>query len=200
MKKTIKVSGSECDFKMVELRKKRKRGVLAESIDNKGVAAEASGARLWGSETSDTTESESIDMEEECLVEETSIDYDESDAFMEENPNQMPKNMHVKTKKVLWKPLSVIDYGTVNTDDDMLDDSFFFLPLLSIKLTIQVFVCKSFALDINLVAIAGKSFQEKLSFIRKIFSSVNGFGGASTPSKFAGIICCYSDYLESQVK
>ncbi|KAG9307311.1 hypothetical protein G9A89_017139 [Geosiphon pyriformis] len=45
MKKTIKVSGSEGGFKMVASRKKRKEGVLAKNIDNKGVAAEALGAR-----------------------------------------------------------------------------------------------------------------------------------------------------------
>ncbi|KAG9307159.1 hypothetical protein G9A89_016987 [Geosiphon pyriformis] len=164
MKKTIKVSGSESGFKAVVSRKKRKEGVLAEGIDNRKVAAEASGACLWSFETSDTTESKSIDMKEECLVEETSIDY------------------------VLEKPLGVIDYGTVNTDDDMLDN-FSFLPLpLPIKPTIQVPICKSFALDIDLVTIAGKSSQKKLSFIRKIFLSVNDFGGASTPSKFGGII------------
>ncbi|KAG9304408.1 hypothetical protein G9A89_019970 [Geosiphon pyriformis] len=166
IKKTIKVSGSECDFKAVES-KKRKRGVLAEGIDNKGVAAEALGACSWSSETGDTIEFESIDMEEECLVKETRVDYDESGVFAERDPNQMPKSLHVKTKKVLGKPLSVIDYGTVNTDDDVLDDFFLLPPPLPIKLTFS---------------------QEKLSFIRKIFSSVNGFGGASTLSKFAGII------------
>ncbi|KAG9284716.1 hypothetical protein G9A89_002601 [Geosiphon pyriformis] len=167
MKKTIKVSGSESGFKVVALNKKKKEGVLAES---------------------NTTESESIDMEEECLVEETSVDYGESGAFMEEDPNQMPKSLHVKTKKVLEKPLGVIDYGTVNTDDDVLDDFFLLSPPLPIKLSMQVPVRKFFALNIDLVTVIGKSSQEKLSFIRKIFSSVNGFGRASTSSKFGRII------------
>ncbi|KAG9303874.1 hypothetical protein G9A89_005784 [Geosiphon pyriformis] len=189
MKKTIKVSSSEGGFKAVVLRKKRKGGVLAESIDNRKVAAKAPGAHSWGSETSDTTESKSIDMEEECLVEKTSVDYSESGAFVKENPNQMPKSLHVKTKKVLRKPLGVIDYGTVNTDNDVLDNSFLLLPPLPIKSSVQMPVRKFFALDIDLVAIAGKSSQEKLSFIRKIFSSVNGFGGTSTPLKFGRVIC-----------
>ncbi|KAG9294180.1 hypothetical protein G9A89_021539 [Geosiphon pyriformis] len=89
---------------------------------------------------------------------------------------------------MLGKPLDVIDYGTVNTNNDVLDDSFLFLPPLSIKPSVQVPVHKSFALDIDFVAITGKFSQEKLSFIRKIFSSVNGFGGASTSSKFGGVI------------
>ncbi|KAG9293630.1 hypothetical protein G9A89_018967, partial [Geosiphon pyriformis] len=115
MKKTIKVSGSENGFKAVVLRKKRKEGVLAEGIDNRG--------------TGDTTESKSIDMEEKCLVKETSVDYDESSAFAERDPNQTPKGLHVKTKKVLGKPLSVIDYGTVNTDDDVVTGGFWSLFL-----------------------------------------------------------------------
>ncbi|KAG9305299.1 hypothetical protein G9A89_007794, partial [Geosiphon pyriformis] len=189
MKKTIKVSGSEYGFKVVVLRKKRKEGVLAESIDNRRVAAEASGAHSWSSETGDTTESESIDMKKECLVKKTSVDYGENGAFTEEDPNQMPKDLHVKTKKVLGKPLGVIDYDTINTDDDVLDNSFLLLPSLSIKPTVQVSVCKSFTLNIDLMVIAEKFFQEKLSFIRKIFSSVNGFRGASTLSIFVRIIC-----------
>ncbi|KAG9295880.1 hypothetical protein G9A89_006619 [Geosiphon pyriformis] len=153
MKKTIKVSGSESGFKVVVSRKKRKGGVLAEGIGNRKIAAKAPDAR-------DITESENIDMEEECLVEKTSIDYGEG-------------GLYVKTKKVLGKPLGVIDYGTVNIDDDVLDN---------FSLTDHS------SAYIDLVAITGKSFQEKLSFIRKIFSSVNGFGGASTSSKFGGII------------
>ncbi|KAG9286721.1 hypothetical protein G9A89_012271 [Geosiphon pyriformis] len=64
-----------------------KEGVLAEGVDNRRVATEAPGTRSWGSETGDTTESKSIDMEKECLVEETSVDYDESGAFAEGDPN-----------------------------------------------------------------------------------------------------------------
>ncbi|KAG9291590.1 hypothetical protein G9A89_022009 [Geosiphon pyriformis] len=188
IKKTIKVFNSENGFKIVVLRKKRKGGVLGKDIDNKGVAAKAPGARSWSSETGDTTESESIDMEEECLVKETSVDYGENSAFAEGNPNRTPKSLYVKTKKVLRKPLGVIDYGSVNTDGDMLDDFFLLPPLLPIKLSVQVPVHKSFALDINLVVITGKFSQEKLSFIRKIFSSVNSFERASTFSKFGGII------------
>ncbi|KAG9298617.1 hypothetical protein G9A89_012685 [Geosiphon pyriformis] len=188
MKKATKVSGSEGGFKMVASRKKRKGGVLAESVDNSEVADKALGNCSWGSEVGDTTESESIDIEEECLVEETSVNYSENGAFAGENPDQTPKSLHVKTKKVLGKPLGVIDYGTVDVDNDVLDGSFL-LPLpLPIKPSVQVPVRKSFALNIDLVAVAGKSFQEKLNFVRKIFSGVNGFGGASAPSKFGGII------------
>ncbi|KAG9296571.1 hypothetical protein G9A89_015163 [Geosiphon pyriformis] len=46
----------------------------------------------------------------------------------------------------------------------------------------------SFALDISLDNIVEKLVQEKLVVIKKLFSKVNGFGGAFTSSKFAGII------------
>ncbi|KAG9302417.1 hypothetical protein G9A89_011467 [Geosiphon pyriformis] len=172
MKKATKVSGSKGGFKVVASRKKRKGGVLAESVDNSEVANKAFGNRSWGSEVGDTTESESIDMEEECLVKETNVDYGENGAFTGGDPDQMPKSLHVKTKKVLGKPLGVIDYGTVDADGDVLDESLLLLPSFSVKPFIQVPVCKSFTLDIDLVVVVG----------------VNGFGGVSTPSKFGGII------------
>ncbi|KAG9301356.1 hypothetical protein G9A89_018028 [Geosiphon pyriformis] len=188
MKKTTKVSGFEDGFKTVVSRKKRKGGVLAKSVDNREVADKVLGNCSWSSEAGDTTKSESINMEEKCLVEETSVDYGENGAFAEGDPDQTPKNLRIKTKKVLRKSLGVIDYGTVNTDNDMLNSSFFLSPPLSIKLSIQVFVHKSFVLNIDLVAVAEKLSQKKLNFVKKIFSGVNGFGGASTPSKFGEII------------
>ncbi|KAG9302710.1 hypothetical protein G9A89_005184 [Geosiphon pyriformis] len=188
IKKTIKASVSEGGFKAVVSRKKRKSDVLKESIDNKEVAAKALGAHSWSSETGDTMESESIDMEEECLVEKTSVDYDDNGTFAEGDPNQTPKGLCVKTKKVLGKPLGVIDYDTVDAEDNVLDDSLFLPPLLPAKLSVQVSVCKSFALNIDLIMIARKFSHEKVNLVRKIFSGVNGFGGASTPSKFGEII------------
>ncbi|KAG9297051.1 hypothetical protein G9A89_000430 [Geosiphon pyriformis] len=188
IKKTIKASDSEGGFKTVASRKKKKRGVLKESIVNKRVAAKVLGAHSWSSETGNTMESESIDMEEEFLVEETSVDYDNNGTFVGRDPDQTPKGLHVKTKKVLGKPLGVIDYNTVDAEDDVLDDSLLLPPPPLVKPSVQVSVHKSFALDIDLVAVAGKSFQKKVNFVRKIFSDVNSFGGASTPSKFGGII------------
>ncbi|KAG9306314.1 hypothetical protein G9A89_018197 [Geosiphon pyriformis] len=104
------------------------------------------------------------------------------------DPDQTPRGLCVKTKKVLGKPLGVIDYDAVDADGDVLDESLLLPPPFPVKPSVQVPVRKSFALDIDLVAVVGKSFQEKVNFVRKIFSGVNGFGGASTPSKFGGII------------
>ncbi|KAG9304020.1 hypothetical protein G9A89_005930 [Geosiphon pyriformis] len=187
MKKTAKVSGSESGFKTVASRKKRKRGVLAEDIDNGGVAAGVPGVCSWGSETGDTTESESVDMEEECLVEETSFDYGEGGALAGGDYDQMPTSSKVRTKKALGKPLGKIDFSKDGSNNGVLSD----VPLKlspSMKNLVNIPVRKSFALDIGLDKVAGKSSQEKLVVVRKLFSGINGFGGVSTFSKFSGII------------
>ncbi|KAG9297989.1 hypothetical protein G9A89_018817 [Geosiphon pyriformis] len=57
-----------------------------------------------------------------------------------------------------------------------------------VKTQVEVSVKKSFALDINLSAVEGKSAMAKTQVIRKLFSKINGFGRATTPSKFEGII------------
>ncbi|KAG9286020.1 hypothetical protein G9A89_022696 [Geosiphon pyriformis] len=176
MKKTVKVSGSESSFKVVVSRKKRKEGVLTESIDNKGVAAKAPGVCLWGSETGDTIESESVDMEEECLVKETSFDYGKGGALAGEDHDQTLTSSKVKTKKTLGKPLGKIDFSKGSDNNGVLSDA----PLElfpSMKNLVNIPVRKSFALDIGLDKVASKSSQEKLVIVRKLFSGINGFGG-----------------------
>ncbi|KAG9298948.1 hypothetical protein G9A89_015970 [Geosiphon pyriformis] len=187
MKKTAKVSGSENGFKAVASKKKRKGDVLAEGVDNRRVAAEVPGVYSWGLETGDTTESESVDMEEECLVEETSFDYGEGGALTGGDYVQTPTSSKVKTKKALGKPLGKIDFSKDGSDNGVLSDAPLELPL-SVRNLVNVSVRKSFALDIGLDKVAGKSSQEKLVMVRKLFSGINGFGEASTPSKFSGII------------
>ncbi|KAG9298740.1 hypothetical protein G9A89_012808 [Geosiphon pyriformis] len=187
MKKTAKVSGSESGFKIVVSRKKRKGGALAESVGNRGVAAKVPGGCSWNSETEDTTESESVDIEEECLVEKTSFDYGEGGALAGGDYDQTSTNSKVKTKKALDKPLGKIDFSKDGSDDGILSDAPLELPP-PMKNLVNVPVRKSFVLDIGLDKVAGKSSQEKLVVVRKLFSGINGFGGASTPSKFSGII------------
>ncbi|KAG9303011.1 hypothetical protein G9A89_006228 [Geosiphon pyriformis] len=60
--------------------------------------------------------------------------------------------------------------------------------LIIIKTQVEVLVKKFFALDINLLAVEGKLAMAKTQLIRKIFAKINGFGRATTPSKFEGII------------
>ncbi|KAG9288782.1 hypothetical protein G9A89_023079 [Geosiphon pyriformis] len=75
------------------------------------------------------------------------------------------------TGVAISSPLSSINY-------DMDDD----------EEEVEVAVKKSFTLDINFLAVERKSATAKTHAIRKLFSRINGFGGATTPSKFKGII------------
>ncbi|KAG9299017.1 hypothetical protein G9A89_020330 [Geosiphon pyriformis] len=57
-----------------------------------------------------------------------------------------------------------------------------------IKTQMEIAVKKYFTLDINLLAVERKSATVKIQVIRKLFLRINDFGGATTPSKFKGII------------
>ncbi|KAG9298155.1 hypothetical protein G9A89_000032 [Geosiphon pyriformis] len=94
-------------------------------------------------------------MEEECLIEKTSIDYGKRDVFDGRDSNQTLKSsgIKIKTKKVLGK----INFKDGFDNGDFLDESALFLPSLLLKFSVHVSVHKSFALDINLVAVTGKS-------------------------------------------
>ncbi|KAG9290647.1 hypothetical protein G9A89_011610 [Geosiphon pyriformis] len=47
---------------------------------------------------------------------------------------------------------------------------------------------KSFALNVELSAVSGKTISDKLILVKKFFYQIDGFGEATTPSKFFGII------------
>ncbi|KAG9295166.1 hypothetical protein G9A89_006147 [Geosiphon pyriformis] len=187
MKQTVKSFGSEGGFKAVLSRKKRRGSVLEDNAGaEKGFARVHSG-HSWGSETGDITESNSVDMEEECLVEETSFDYGEGGALVGGDLDQMPKGSQLTTRKALGKPLGKIDFLDDNDNDDVLLDASLVLPP-PLKNLVNVLVRKSFALDLDLKAVEENLAQEKLKKIRSLFSGINGFGRASIPSKFLGII------------
>ncbi|KAG9288977.1 hypothetical protein G9A89_015526 [Geosiphon pyriformis] len=165
MEKTTKVSGSGGGFRLVLSKKKRRDGVLKNGFDDFN----------------------SINIEEKCLVEETSFNYGEGNVLAGKNPNQMPKNSGVKTKTVLGKPLGKINFSIGSNDNDVLSDvSLELSPFL--KNLVDVSVYKSFILNVGLDKIAGKTSQKKYLVIRKLFSGINGFGRASISSKFSGII------------
>ncbi|KAG9297239.1 hypothetical protein G9A89_015490 [Geosiphon pyriformis] len=170
MKKAAKSSSSGGGFETVLSKKKRRGGVLED-----------------GSKTGDTTESKSVNMEEECLVEKTSFDYGKSGALAGGDHDQTLTGSKVKTKKALGKSLGKIDFSKSSDDDSVLSDAPFKLPP-PMKNLVNVPVRKSFALDISLDKVASKFSQEKLVVVRKLFSGINGFGRASTPSKFSEII------------
>ncbi|KAG9303966.1 hypothetical protein G9A89_005876 [Geosiphon pyriformis] len=81
-----------------------------------------------------------------------------------------PKAKHINTSTVFGFPLGSSNF-------DMNDNK-----------KVKVSVRQLFALDINLLAVKGKLVMAKTQFVRKNFLSVNGFGEATTPSKFEGII------------
>ncbi|KAG9293355.1 hypothetical protein G9A89_007601, partial [Geosiphon pyriformis] len=127
-------------------------------------------------------------MEEECLVEETSFNYDKSENVVDKDYEQTPKRPGTKTKKALGKLLEKIDFSgrDSNEDDVFLDVS---LELSSpLKNLVVISVKKSFALDIDLNKVVRKFSYKKLVMIRKLFSKVNGFGEVSILSKFSRII------------
>ncbi|KAG9295869.1 hypothetical protein G9A89_006608 [Geosiphon pyriformis] len=105
------------------------------------------------------------------------------------------------TLKVKWVNTSVVFGSPLSSSNFYIDNNeVVLLPCLFISLEkkwidpkviktpVEVLVKKSFALDINLSAIEGKLAMTKTQLIRKFFSSVNGFGGATTSLKFERII------------
>ncbi|KAG9305670.1 hypothetical protein G9A89_022592 [Geosiphon pyriformis] len=187
MKKSAKSFSADTVSKDIASRKKRKSGVLKDGAAQKIVVSDKAVGSSWGSETGDTTESDSVDMKEEFLIEKTSVDYGEGDFLEGKNVNQTPKESKMVTKQALGKPLGKINFLGNNDDDDILSGGHLELPP-SLKNLVNVSVRKLFALDIGLEKVTGKSFQEKLSAVRKLFLGINGFRRASILSKFAGII------------
>ncbi|KAG9295027.1 hypothetical protein G9A89_017821 [Geosiphon pyriformis] len=82
MKKTVKNSGSGGGFKAILSRKKRKDGVLEDGVDNRKNLAKVQSGYSWSSKTGDIIKFDSINMKKECLVEETSFDYEKSSAYV----------------------------------------------------------------------------------------------------------------------
>ncbi|KAG9305544.1 hypothetical protein G9A89_003607 [Geosiphon pyriformis] len=187
MKKSVKNFSVDTVSKDVASRKKRKEGVLKDGIVHKKVLSGNLVGSSWRSEAGNTTELDSVDMEKKFLVEETSVNYGERVVLKGKDNNQMPKSPKLVTKQALGKLLGKINFLGSNDDDGILLDESVVL-FFSLKKLINMSAKKSFALDINLINISEKSAQDKLVVIRKLFSKINGFGRASTPLKFSGII------------
>ncbi|KAG9287536.1 hypothetical protein G9A89_019597 [Geosiphon pyriformis] len=187
MKKSVKGFSVDTVSKDVVSRKKRKGGVLKDSIVHNMVLPSKPVGSSWRSKAGDTTKSDSVDMEEEFLIEETNLNYGEGDVLEGKDSNQMPKGPRLVTKQALSKPLGKINFlGNDDDDNIFLNESVVLPPPL--KKLVDVPTRKFFALNIDLVNISGKSAQDKLAVVRKLFSKINGFGGAFTLSKFSGII------------
>ncbi|KAG9284350.1 hypothetical protein G9A89_023607 [Geosiphon pyriformis] len=170
MKKSVKDFSVNIVSKNVASRKKRKGGVLKDSIVRDMVLPGNSVGSSWGSEAGDTTEFDSVDMKKEFLIEETSVNYGERVVLKGKDSNQMPKSPRLVTKQALGKSLSKINFlGSDNDDDIFLDKPVVLSPPL--KNLVNVSVRKSFALDIDLVNISGKSTQDKLAVATFTFES-----------------------------
>ncbi|KAG9286820.1 hypothetical protein G9A89_012370 [Geosiphon pyriformis] len=187
IKKATKVFGSSDGFRSVLLKKKKRGSILEDGSGSKNVGFKVQSNHSWGSETDNTTKYKSINMEEECLIEKTSFNYSKSGALAGGDYDQISMSSKVKTKKALGKPLGKINFSPSSNNDDVLLDAPLVL-LLSVKNLVNIFVWKSFALDIRLDKVVGKFSHEKLQVVRKLFSRIIGFGGVSTPSKYAGIV------------
>ncbi|KAG9307787.1 hypothetical protein G9A89_023352 [Geosiphon pyriformis] len=91
-----------------------------------------------------------------------------------------PKMKCINTGTVFGSPLDSSDF-TMDDNDIWIDPKI-------IKIPVEVSVRKFFTLDINFLVVDNKSATAKTQFIRKIFSSVNGFGGTTISLKFEEII------------
>ncbi|KAG9296033.1 hypothetical protein G9A89_011885 [Geosiphon pyriformis] len=158
-------SGFNIGVKSAESRKKRKGGALEDNIRNRKFVTAKS------AKTGDTTESDSVDIEEECLVEETSFDYRKNSILTGRDLEQTPKSSKILIKRVLRKPLEKINFLDDNNDNILLEVSLTLSP--SLKTLVDISVRKLFALDIGLDKMYEKSSQKKLSVIRKLFSGIN---------------------------
>ncbi|KAG9292237.1 hypothetical protein G9A89_023957 [Geosiphon pyriformis] len=103
------------------------------------------------------------------------------------------KAKHINTDTMFSSLLSSPNF-TMDDDEIVLS---FHLPIFLekkwidpkiIKTPVEVSIKKLFALDINFSAVKSKLAMAKTQLIKNFFSSVNGFGGATTLSKFEGII------------
>ncbi|KAG9290693.1 hypothetical protein G9A89_011656 [Geosiphon pyriformis] len=155
--------------------------------------------QLWASKVNSEVDSISgisdLDNLDNVITEETS--YAESDASgLDDDMNDvMPKKMCTRTYVLNSKP-PLLFFNVPSDSEDtlpLLSPKFYgsnhVSPVRSCALVKRNFnLSKSFALDIEISAIPGKTNGDKLVSIKKIFYQVDGFGGAFTPSKFPGII------------
>ncbi|KAG9304553.1 hypothetical protein G9A89_020117 [Geosiphon pyriformis] len=81
-----------------------------EPSSNTSVKFTESKKKRRGFKIGDTTESDSVDIEKEFLVEKTSFDYGDGSTLIRRDLEQTPKNSKILTKKTLKKPLRKINF------------------------------------------------------------------------------------------
>ncbi|KAG9292884.1 hypothetical protein G9A89_016246 [Geosiphon pyriformis] len=155
--------------------------------------------QLWASEVNSEVDSVSgvsnLDNLENVIAKETSYVESDVSGLDDDINNAMPRKMHICTYVLTNKP-PPLSFNVLSDGKDMLPlpspkfcESNCLPPVGSRALEKWSFnSSKSFALDIELSAVPGKTVSDKLICVKKIFYQVDGFGGTSTPSKFPGII------------
>ncbi|KAG9306677.1 hypothetical protein G9A89_004224 [Geosiphon pyriformis] len=150
----------------------------------------------WGSEVNSIAGSISnllnVENMANTVAEETNYAESGEDDNMD---NAIPRKTHI-WMYVLDNPLRQPFFESMSDDNIALELPFHVdirsnqvLLLKSHVLGMQCFnLMKSFVLDIELSVVPSKLIGDKLISIKKIFYQVDGFGGASTLSKFPGII------------
>ncbi|KAG9288614.1 hypothetical protein G9A89_006715 [Geosiphon pyriformis] len=104
MKKSVKgfglVNSKKSIEKNIAFRKKKKDSVLKNSIASKLILSNKAVGNSWESEAGNTTKSNSVDIEEKCLVKKTSVNYGKKSLFIEGNSNQTPKILDILLGKI----------------------------------------------------------------------------------------------------
>ncbi|KAG9302195.1 hypothetical protein G9A89_020629 [Geosiphon pyriformis] len=148
--------------KSAKSKKKRRGGALKNNIGNrKFAAAKVSSGYSWNSETGDTTESDSVNMEEECLVEETSFDYEDNRALTGGDLEQTLKSSKILTKRALEKLLRKINFLSNNSDNILLDVLLTFFPFLKTLVDVSI-IRVIFTYELGLIKATKKTTDAKI--------------------------------------
>ncbi|KAG9302502.1 hypothetical protein G9A89_007206 [Geosiphon pyriformis] len=132
----------------------------------------------------------SSDEKSECEINKN-VSYNagsESDGQLDSCTNTL-KAKHFNSGIVNTLFLDLCDFGSVNMGlSPPVSLRPFHHPVASVKEKLCFEPTKSFALNISLLAVFGSTLYDKLKSVRSLFYKIDGFGSASTLSKFPDII------------
>ncbi|KAG9293942.1 hypothetical protein G9A89_019280 [Geosiphon pyriformis] len=105
----------------------------------------------------------------------------------------IPKAKYFNSGMVNALSLGLCDFGSAINDFNMglspsVSLKLSHCPITSVKKKLCFKPTKFFALNIGLLAVLGSTLCDKLKDVRSLFYKIDGFRGASTPSKFPGIV------------
>ncbi|KAG9289663.1 hypothetical protein G9A89_014398 [Geosiphon pyriformis] len=163
------------------------------NIGNSGTKPAVSWGSKVGSVISSVSGLSDIKNMENTVTEETNYADLVASEHGESEDETMPRKTHTRMY-VLGHLPKVPTFDNMSDDDDVLmlfspKFASFVLLIESCAVDTRSFrPVKSFTLDIELSVVPEKTNGDKLFAVKKIFYKIDGFGGASTPSKFPGII------------